>query len=736
MHKISLPSFLRWMFILVICTPLSVKAQTFTLEDIFLTNKLSADRFGSVSWMKDGRFYSALIYDGESQNDILVKYDITSGDMTDILFDPQQLKWPEGDVPRIGDYAFNSTEEKILLKTDVEQIYRRSSVAVFYIYDINSGSIQKLNESNEKISYATFSPDGGNIAYVKNNNLYYYNLANNKHLAITRDGKKNEIINGAADWVYEEEFSMSKAFSWSPDGQMVAFLRFDERDVPEYNMQLWGALYPKDYRFKYPKAGETNSTVSLHVYDLKNGETTKIESGEEPDIYIPRMYWVPQKQMLSFIKLNRLQNDLKIIHANPNTGDTNEVYHETSGTFVDMDYTDDLTYTSDGEAFFKTSEKDGFKHIYHYSIEGGLISQVTEGNWEVSELIGIDEKKNTIYYISTEDSPLERHLYSIRTDGKKKAKITQAPGIHKTDFSPDFKYFVDTFSNTERPSTSVLYESGGKEVKILERNNSLLQRAANYQLTQRTFFELKIQDSTTLHGYMIKPVDFDSTKQYPVLMHVYGGPGNQTVQNEWGGTREMWHQYIAQKGYLIVSIDNRGTDGRGVDFKHSTYAQMGKLEVLDQIAGARFLQTLPYVDPDRIGIWGWSYGGYMSALALFVGNDVFNMAISVAPVTNWRFYDTIYTERYQGLPQENPEGYDAFSPINHAEKLKGDLLLIHGTGDDNVHFQNSVHLQQALIDANKQFRSFYYPNANHGMSTRKNRLHLYQMMTDFVLEKL
>lgn len=632
-------------------------------------------------------------------------------------------------------YSFNSDETKALIISDEESIYRRSSKGIFYLVDIETGQKQQLMQG-EKISYATLSPDNKNVAFVKENNLFMVDLATNQLTQITADGASNKIINGAADWVYEEEFSMAQAFEWSPDGKKIAFIRFDESDVPEFNMQVWGGLYPEDYKFKYPKAGEKNALVSIHVYDLASGKTQKIDSGTNPDTYLPRIYWTKDASTLAFIRLNRLQNQMDLFHANAVSGDATLIISDRAETYVDLDYNDNLMYLSDGKSFIRSSEQDGFKHLYHHDIDGKLIKQITSGDWEVSSIVGIDEKSKKVYFVSTEISPLERNLYVIGMDGKGKKLLTPAQGTHAINMSPDHRFFIDYYSTAEMPVRVSLNAATGSELKVLEDNQALRDRLAGFALGKKEFMSFQTVDGTLLNAYMIKPADFDLSKKYPVLMYVYGGPGSQNVVNGWGGVREFWHHQLAAEGYIIACVDNRGTGARGRDFKHSTYANLGKLETIDQIEGAKFFGKMSFVDPARIGIWGWSYGGYMSSLALMIGHDVFKTAIAVAPVTTWRYYDTIYTERFLQTPQLNPAGYDDNSPITHVNKLQGNLLLVHGTGDDNVHFQNAVDLVNALVAADKQFESFYYPNRNHGISGGNTSWHLYTQMTHFLKRKL
>ena len=529
---------------------------------------------------------------------------------------------------------------------------------------------------------------------------------------------------------------MAKAFEWSPDGNKLAFIRFDEREVPEFNMQKWGKLYPEDYHFKYPKAGEKNATVTIQVFNLENAQSETMNTGEETDIYLPRMYWANDSETLAIIRLNRLQNQMDILFAKINTGNTEVMLSETSTSYVDLNYNDNFIFLPENQGFITTSEKDGFKHVYHHNSNGEQVRQITRGDWEVTSLVGVDVEEERLYYVSTEQSPMERQFYSIGLDGKKKKLLSPEPGTHNINMSPDHRFYIDAYSRVDRPLQTSLFDHKGRLIKILEDNQGLQERMQSFDFNEKTFFSFQTPDGTSLNGYMIKPPDFDPSRTYPLLLYVYGGPGSQNVMNAWGSSRDWWHQHLAAEGYVVACVDNRGTGGRGKAFKHSTYAQLGNLETQDQIAAAQHLASMAFIDKERIGIWGWSYGGYMSSLTLMLGHDTFKTAIAVAPVTTWRYYDTIYTERYLQTPQLNPTGYDNFSPINHVNQLKGNFLLVHGTGDDNVHFQNSVDLVDALVAADKQFDSFYYPNRSHGISGGNTTWHLYQMMTEYIKEKL
>ncbi|SFG63421.1 dipeptidyl-peptidase-4 [Pontibacter chinhatensis] len=702
-----------------------------TLEDIYQKGTFRAKSVWGVNWMNDGRYYSSQVSDEKNKVQDIVKYDVTTGQPVNTIIEGENLV-PEGSSQPIqyDGYTFSSDEQKVLFSTETEQIYRRSSKAEFYIYDIASQKLTKLSNGGKQM-YATFSPDAKRVAFARDNNMFVTDLSNMQETQITTNGKYNSIINGYADWVYEEEFSFAQGFHWSPDGKKIAFYTFDETNVPEFNMQMWGELYPQDYKFKYPKAGEANSIVTVSVYDVASGKTVKMDTGNETDIYLPRMKWTNNPNLLSIQRMNRLQNTLEILHANASTGKADVVLKETDKAYIDV--TDDLTYLKDGKHFIHSSEVKGYNHLYLYNMSGKLVRQITSGNWEVSSYVGYDEKNDRLYYMSTEVSPLERHLYSISSKGKKKQRLTQQAGTHRVNMSNDFKYFLDYFSAAnEVPTVSLHTAKDGKLIKVLEDNSQLKNTLAQYDIAKQEFFQMKTSDGTQLNGWMIKPTDFDPNKKYPVLMFVYGGPGSQTVTNSWGGTNYLWYQVLADKGMIVVSVDNRGTGARGAEFKKVTYANLGKYEIEDQIEAAKWLGNQAYVDKNRIGIWGHSYGGYMTLLGLTKGNGVFAAGISVAPVTSWRYYDTIYTERFLKTPQENPAGYDENSPLFFADKMQGELLLIHGTGDDNVHFQNAVAMQDALISANKQFESFYYPNRNHGVGGGITSLHRFKMMTNFL----
>ena len=711
---------------------LAQEKKQITFEHV-VDQTFSPEEIRNVNWMQDGQFYTAL---ERTKNDIeLRKYNILKGNY-EVLVSASDLQVDGRDKPiSIQGYQFSSDEKKILIKSDVEQIWRRSTRENYFVYDLETGETQKLTRSDQKQQYAQLSPSGNKAAFVQDNNLYLVDLETGKEKAVTTDGKFNHIINGATDWVYEEEFGIAKAWYWSPDGDKIAFYRFDESHVKEFFMTDWGELYPGLTRFKYPKAGEKNSTVKIGVYDLKSEETTWMDVGSENDQYIPRINWTKDPEVLAIRRMNRLQNKQDLMLADANTGDTEIIKTETSDAWIDVN--DDLKFLENGDRFIYVSEESGYNHIYLYDMAGEQIRQITKGDWEVTNYLGYDENADKIYYVSTEESPLQRHLYSINVDGSGKKKLSDGQSWNSVNMSRDYKYYIKTTSSPGNPPTYILHKGDGTQVRMLEENEKLEQKMAEYAMPSKEFIEVPLEQAT-LNGYIMKPSDFNPEKKYPTLFYVYGGPGSQTVTKSFSsGQRPMWHKYLAEQGYIVVSVDNRGTGARGRNFEKQIYKKLGQYEVIDQIDAAKYLtETYDFIDEDRLGIWGWSYGGYMSSLVLAQANDFFDTAIAVAPVTNWRFYDTIYTERFMQTPQMNPEGYQKGSPITYADQIEGSYLLVHGTGDDNVHFQNSVELVNKLVAEGVQFESMYYPNRSHGIYGGNTRSHLYKMMTNFILENL
>lgn len=706
--------------------------KTFTLEDVFKKGTFSTKGMRGLRSMQDGNTYLSVETDEKTKVRYVAKNNYIDGKLNSILFKETDLVY-KGDTLPIST-NFNDNETKILIPVGEEAIYRRSSKANYFVYDLLSKKITEVSAKGKQL-FATFSPDGNSVAFVRDNNLFVKNLLNGEEKQLTSDGKNNEVINGRSDWVYEEEFSFAQAFYWSPDGKKIAFYKFNEKEVPEFSMTMFDGLYPTEYKYKYPKPGEKNAIVSIHVYDLASSNTKTVDIGTESDQYIPRIRWTQDVNTVCVLRMNRHQNKVEYLLANASTGTTNTMMTETDKYYVDIEK-EQLTFLNNGKQFINVSEIDGFNHIYLYDLSGKQIAQITKGAWEVTDIYGIDQKNGLVYYQSSESSPLQRDVYVIGLNGKGKRKISTQAGTNTASFSTTFNYYILANSSAKSPSYVSLHTNKGSVIRVLEDNAKAKAKFAEYQLSPTEFFSLTTSEGVNLNGYMIKPADFDPNKKYPVFMYVYGGPGSQNVVDSWGASRNMWFNYLAQKGYIIACVDNRGTGLRGAEFKKMTYQNLGHYETIDQIEAAKWLAKQSYVDGSRIGIWGWSYGGYMSSLCITKGADTFKMAIAVAPVTTWRYYDSIYTERYLRTPQENAKGYDENSPINFADKLKGKFLLIHGTADDNVHFQNSVMFSEALIQANKSFEQAYYPNKNHGIFGGNTTIQLYTKMTDFILNNL
>ncbi|MEW2921285.1 S9 family peptidase [Muricauda sp. ANG21] len=694
-----------------------------TLEEIW-GGEFRTERMDVLRSLKNGKQYTILNFSRSPQNSSLDKYDYETLEKVETIVSSG------GSVPYFTSYTFSDDESKVLLATEVEPIFRRSRLGIYYVYDINTKNLTQISET--KIQEPLLSPNGKQVAYVLNNNLYVFDVASQSTKQLTVDGNKGTIINGITDWVYEEEFGFVRAFEWNSDGTKIAFLQFDETEVPHFSMDVYGTnLYPYQHEFKYPKAGEANSKVTLHLLDVASGSITPVDLGEP--YYIPRIKWMNNPNHLSVQTLNRHQNDLKLLDVNAKDNSVSVLLEEKDDAYVDID--DDLTFLAD-DSFIWTSESDGFNHLYLYAKDGKLKNQITEGPWEVTHYYGYDASNDRIYYQSVENGSINRDVYSISTKGKKKKRLSTKEGTNTADFSADYTYYINTYSSAGTPFEFTLHKaSDGKLVKAIKDNSALLTKLQQYEFVPKEFSTIKI-NGYDLNMWMIKPANFDPNKKYPLFMFQYSGPGSQQVANTWLGSNDYWHQLLASEGYVVACVDGRGTGFKGRDFKKLTQKELGKYEVEDQIAAAKKLSELPYIDEDRTGIWGWSYGGFMSTNCILKGNDTFEMAIAVAPVTSWRFYDTIYTERYMQTPQENPSGYDDNSPFNYPELLKGDYLLVHGSGDDNVHVQNTMRMIEALVQANKPFDWAIYPDKNHGIYGGNTRLHLFTKMTNFVKENL
>ena len=698
--------------------------QKISLENIFTEGLFNENRLDAFRPMRNGDFFTFLNYSNKGIT--LDKYDYATLAKTETIVSSTELG-----LSSFDSYAFNHDETKIIIGTNSESIFRHSELADFYVYDMVTKKFEKI--SDHKIQEPTFSPNGKKIAFAFENNLFVKDLESGKTSQITNDGEKNKIINGITDWVYEEEFSFVRAFEWNGNSDKIAFIRFDETEVPEFSMDMYGdQLYPNQLVFKYPKAGENNSIVSLHMYDLSSHQLKKVALGKEQQYYLPRIQWTSEPNTLAVTTLNRHQNNLNLIFVDGNSLQSKVVLTEKEEAYVDIN--DQLTFLPDN-SFIWMSESDGFYHLYHYNNQGKLKNQITKGDWEVTSYYGFDEKTNKVFYQSTEEGSVNRSVYAIDINGKNKIKLSEKVGTNEAFFSNSYNYYVNEFSNITSATSYTLHESqSGKILATILDNSELQKSLSSFDLPQKEISELRTKNGT-FNMWIMKPLNFDPSKKYPLLMYQYSGPGSQSVSNAWFNFRDYYHAMLVQQGIIVAVVDGRGTGFKGRDFKKVTYKELGKYEIADQIEAAMELGKLNYIDQNRIGIWGWSYGGYMSSLAITKGADVFKMAIAVAPVTSWRFYDSVYTERYMQTPQENANGYDQNSPLNFAHLLKGDYLLIHGSGDDNVHVQNSMRMVNALVKENKDFDLFIYPDRSHGINEGENtRLHLFEKMTKFIHE--
>lgn len=696
-----------------------------TLEAIWQEGAFNARGVPGFNFQKDGQHYTRL------NAGRIEQYDMRTGNKTATLLDAATLKTTaEGWNGTFDDYTFSPNEQKMLLGVGTESIYRWSTQAHYFVWQ--NGTLTRLYEGGKQ-RYPTFSPDGSKVAFVANNNLFVRDLTTQKLTQVTADGKANAIINGASDWVYEEEFELVRAFEWSKDGQRLGFLRFDEGAVPEFTMERYNnEAYPNPVTFKYPKVGATNATVSAWLYDLANDKTTLVQTGATAQDYLPRIYWLPDGRFC-VTKMNRLQNHLQLLAAHPITGVCQSLLEEHNSRYVELR---DPDFLPDGQ-FVWQSERSGYNHLYLYDPASGKAKALTKGNWDVTDYYGIDAKNGLVYYQAAAVNPMQREIYQINIKGKSRKKLSGAAGFHQARFSNTFEYFTDIYSTLNSAPQYAVYDRNGKLVRKLEQNDALNQRLRDYGNIPAKFFQFTTPEKVTLNGWMIQPTDPKYQNQkLPVLMFVYGGPGSQQVTDQWKGANYGWFQYLAQQGYVVACVDNRGTGARGEDFKKITYKELGKYETIDQIAAARYLGTLPFVDAQRIGIFGWSYGGYMASSCILKGADVFKAAIAVAPVTNWKWYDSVYTERYMQTDAENAQGFEDNSPVNFAPQLKGHYFLAHGLADDNVHFQHAAEMARALIAANKQFDYMVYPNRNHGISGGNARIHLFTKMTNFLEKNL
>jgi dipeptidyl-peptidase-4 len=721
------------LFLISVCYA-TLQAQQITLNDLFVTRSFQQSKVDGLASTNDGLNYTTLENSGQQ----IVKYSYKTGEKVNLILDIQTLK--NDSLQSISEYTFSADETKVLLLTDRKPIYRRSFTAVYFVYNFVTKELTRLSTGRQQV--ATFSPDGERIAFVRNNNLFVKSLRFNTERQMTTDGVFNKIINGIPDWVYEEEFEFNRAFEWSPDSKQVAYIKFNEEQVPTFGIPMYkglnpehkeNSIYPGEYRFKYPKAGEKNSIVSVWVYDIKAGQNIMMDTGTETDLYIPRIRWNYSGNNLGILRLNRLQNRLELLFANSYTGDSRQIFAEKNKRYIETDFLDNLQFLPDDKSFITLSEQDGYKHLYLYDNGGVKIRQLTTGKFDVLKYYGFEPVSKMFYYQAAAVSPLQREVYGVSVDLKKKILLSTQKGSNDADFSTGFKYFINEYSNVTTPLLVTLHEISGKQIRVLEDNKALKSVIAEKKIPQKEFFTFKTSEGIELNGWMIKPLNFNPNTKYPVLMTQYSGPNSQEVVDKF---EIGWDNYLAENGYLVACVDPRGTGARGEDFRKCTYGQLGKYETDDQIEAAKYLAALPYADGKNIAIWGWSYGGFMSAMCLAKGGEVFKAGIAVAPVISQRYYDSVYSERYMGLPGQNPEGYDDNTPIALVKGIKGKLLLVHGTGDDNVHFQNSLEFAESMVQAGVQFQMMAYVNRNHGIRGGNTTMHLYTMFDIFLKENL
>ena len=696
-----------------------------SLEDIWLNYSYYSRSVPGFNFMNDGESYSRL------QSNKVQKYSIKDGQFIEDLFALEMLADGVDAPTSISGYSFSADEQKILVESNPESIYRYSYKADYYVW--SNGALEPLFDG--KVMHASFDPSGSRVAFVYDNNLYIKNLDNGVVDQVTTDGKFNEVINGSADWVYEEEFGFTKAFQWSTDGKYVAYYRFDERAVKEFTMTIYkNEMYPEYQTFKYPKVGEQNATVSVFVYNVDTKGNVQADLSVDPELYTPRIKWAGPEHGLCVTMMNRHQNELSLNLVNPETGASKVLLEESNKYYIDI--TDNLTFLNDGKSFVWTSEMNGYNHVYQYDMSGKLMNQITKGPWEVTSFYGVDEDNEKIYFQSTEEGSTERYVYEIGLNGKGRRKMTPSKGWNSAQFSSTYDYYVLNHSAIDEVPSFTVFNRKGKEIRVIEDNKRLQKIHDDMDINSAELMSITTEEGVDLNAYVIKPANFDPNKEYPLFMYLYGGPGSQQAVNSWRGMNYWWFQMLAQQGYVIACVDNRGTGGKGEEFKKMTYQQLGHYETIDQINAAKYFGKLDYIDSNRIGIFGWSYGGYMSSLCLLKGNDVFKAAIAVAPVTNWKWYDSIYTERYMRTYAENESGFKDNSPVNFADQLVGNYLLVHGLADDNVHYQHTAEMTRALVNANKQFDTYVYPNKNHGIYGGPTRYHLFLKMTNFLDQKL
>jgi dipeptidyl-peptidase-4 len=707
------------------------RSKEFTLEDLFTGSKFYGKAMKGFQWYDGGKSYTYLETDTTAHLTNIWKYDIGSGKKTKFV-DGGDLVVKKGDpVFSIENYTWSPAGKKVLF-TGSLTARRLKTGGNFFLYDLADHRFVQLTNSDQDQMNVKFSPDGRKIGFVRANNLFVQNLEDGKETQLTFDGSEH-VLNGHFDWVYEEEFGIIDGWQWSPDGKYIAYWQIDETREPEFPVVNFIPLQQEITRVRYPKAGDRNPVVKIGILNLPDGKNIWADIGapldSTQDTYIPRIQWTERSHRLCVERLNRHQNTLDVSLVDPASGKATIILTETSSTWVDVK--DDLTFLKNSDQFIWSSERDGYNHLYLYDVKGTLVRQLTQGHWDVDHVLAVDEHSEKIYFNAGVTSPINREVYSIGLDGSGFKRITKVDGTNDAKFSPDCSVFLHTFSDANTPTSTSLRKNDGSLIRVIDDGH--IGALDDYTLIPQTFFTFKTSDGVELNAWMIKPAGFDPSKKYPVVMNVYGGPGSQQVVNAWGGLRLLWYQLLAQHGYIVACVDNRGTGARGYEFKTVTYKHLGKWETHDQIECAKYLASLPFVDGTRIGILGASYGGYMTLMSLLLGNDVFKAGIASSSVTHWKFYDSIYTERYMLTPEENPDGYAESAPLSYAKNLKGNLLIIHGTDDDNVHLQNTISMINELVKENKLFETALYPGSRHGI---RQRLQYYMSMTNFIFEKL
>ncbi|MBB3186767.1 S9 family peptidase [Microbacter margulisiae] len=723
--------FLSTLFLTI--TSQVMHAQTPT-NDTLLHQIINGDfqpkQIKALQSMENGDYFTQLCDSGKA----VVKFSYRTGKAVDTLFNIRTVF--HCPLKSIEGYQLDSAEDRMLVYVNAKRTYRRIFSANYYVYDVMRKNMKPLSDGGPQESPA-FSPDGRMVVFARNNNLYINKLDYDTEVPITTDGEAGEIVNGMPDWMYEEEFDCIRMFVWSPDSKLVAFVKINDTNVKPYSYIRYegedpsfpsSATYPTVVSFKYPKAGTAIPQATVQIYNTYYKTTRQVNIGNDSDVYIPKIEWTRNINELAIAKFDRDQTKMQLYFANPRSTVSHLVLTDQSNTYVDYRNLQYLSFTPDGKHFVYVSEKDGYRHAYLYTTTGILEKDLTKGNWDITDFYGYDAAKRISYFQAAEISPLERNVYSMNAKGIEK-RLTEGQGTHSATFSNNFAFFIDHTSSLNTPDQYILRSTNEKMERPLEMNEALIAKINALGLPKKEFFTCHGADGTLLNGWMLKPVNFSSSKKYPVLMVQYSGPDSQEAGDFWTFD---WEYVLAAKGYIVACVDGRGTAARGVAFRKCTYEHLGVKESDDQVAVAKYLGTLPYVDSHRIGIWGWSYGGYMTLMCMTNGSHVFKAGIAVAPVTDWKYYDAAYTERYMKTPQENPDGYKKSSPLEHAANLHGKLLIIHGLADDNVHPQNTFEFTERLVQANKQFEMQIYTNRNHNLIGGNTRYHLFQRMINFL----